>query len=247
MIFRSAGSTDVGRRRPHNEDAFLTDDELGLYVVGDGVGGNAKGEVASAESVEQAGALLGQALAQAPSRRSWPSRQARTREPGAAPAGERRAVGLLHGVRHGGAGSRAQGDVEHAVVAAVCGSTGFIAQVGDSRVYVVRGTECVQLTEDHTLVNFKLKLGLITPEEAANAPGQERDHPGGGSSGLRRGGHHQIAARDQAIGSCSARTVCMATWRTASWPRASTATVTRWRLSSSPWPTSGAAATTSRS
>src|SRR5499426_1154347 len=48
----SVGRTHVGRRRPHNEDAYLCDDELGLYIVCDGVGGNAKGEVASAESVE---------------------------------------------------------------------------------------------------------------------------------------------------------------------------------------------------
>src|SRR4029450_12974459 len=52
MIVRSAGITQVGRRRPHNEDAFLADDEMGLYVVCDGVGGNAKGEVASSESVD---------------------------------------------------------------------------------------------------------------------------------------------------------------------------------------------------
>jgi serine/threonine protein phosphatase PrpC len=48
----SYGKSDVGRRRPHNEDSLLFDDQLGLYVVADGVGGNAKGEVASAESVE---------------------------------------------------------------------------------------------------------------------------------------------------------------------------------------------------
>jgi protein phosphatase len=48
----SSGKSDVGRRRPHNEDSFLCDDDLGLYIVADGVGGNAKGEVASAESVE---------------------------------------------------------------------------------------------------------------------------------------------------------------------------------------------------
>src|SRR5919198_3634867 len=48
----SVGQTDVGRRRPHNEDSYLRDDELGLYIVCDGVGGNAKGEVASAESVD---------------------------------------------------------------------------------------------------------------------------------------------------------------------------------------------------
>jgi protein phosphatase len=48
----------------------------------------------------------------------------------------------------------------------------FIAQVGDSRVYLSRKGKCAQLTEDHTLVNFRLKLGLITPEEAANSPGK---------------------------------------------------------------------------
>src|SRR5256885_9343924 len=48
----SVGQTDVGRRRPHNEDSYLCDDDLGLYIVADGVGGNAKGEVASAESVD---------------------------------------------------------------------------------------------------------------------------------------------------------------------------------------------------
>src|SRR3989442_6976969 len=50
---RSYALTDVGRKRPQNEDAFLADDTLGLYVVADGVGGHAKGEVASAESVDQ--------------------------------------------------------------------------------------------------------------------------------------------------------------------------------------------------
>src|SRR6185436_16828567 len=50
---RSYALTDVGRKRPQNEDAFLADDTLGLYVVADGVGGHAKGEVASTESVEQ--------------------------------------------------------------------------------------------------------------------------------------------------------------------------------------------------
>jgi serine/threonine protein phosphatase PrpC len=44
--------------------------------------------------------------------------------------------------------------------------------VGDSRVYLARAGKVVQLTEDHTLVNFRLKLGLITPEEAASAPGK---------------------------------------------------------------------------
>jgi serine/threonine protein phosphatase PrpC len=54
----------------------------------------------------------------------------------------------------------------------ISAGTAFIAQVGDSRVYLTRGGKTSQLTEDHTLVNFRLKLGLITAEEAANSPGK---------------------------------------------------------------------------
>jgi protein phosphatase len=54
----------------------------------------------------------------------------------------------------------------------ISGDKAFIAQVGDSRVYLARKGKTVQLTEDHTLVNFRLKLGLITPEEAASSPGR---------------------------------------------------------------------------
>src|ERR1700683_4079317 len=46
------GLTDVGKRRASNEDAYFLDDRLGLYVVGDGMGGHAAGEVASQEAVE---------------------------------------------------------------------------------------------------------------------------------------------------------------------------------------------------
>src|SRR5262249_61677405 len=53
MRIISYGLSDVGRKRPHNEDAWLCDDQMGLYVVADGVGGHAKGEVASQESIEQ--------------------------------------------------------------------------------------------------------------------------------------------------------------------------------------------------
>ena len=56
--------------------------------------------------------------------------------------------------------------------ALVCGKSVFIGQVGDSRVYLFRDGSATQLTEDHTLINFRLKLGLITPEEAEHAPGK---------------------------------------------------------------------------
>ena len=52
MRTRHFGYTDTGRRRKHNEDAWLADEKLGLFVVCDGVGGRARGEVASEETVE---------------------------------------------------------------------------------------------------------------------------------------------------------------------------------------------------
>src|SRR5262245_26518802 len=53
MATRSAAKTDPGRKRTNNEDAFHCDDELGFYAVADGVGGHARGEVASREAIDQ--------------------------------------------------------------------------------------------------------------------------------------------------------------------------------------------------
>ncbi len=170
MKMRSVGRTDVGRRRPHNEDSLLVDDELGLYVVADGVGGNAKGEVASAESVDLV--------------HSWVKRWRKTLDTNVASPSEE-SVSLVRRMLESAVQSacymvfgmgqldpRQKGMSSTLSSLLVSGGSGFIAQVGDSRVYLCRGGKVVQLTEDHTLVNFRLKLGLITPEEAENAPGK---------------------------------------------------------------------------
>jgi hypothetical protein len=65
---RSFGATNVGRKRVTNEDAYLVDDEIGLYVVADGMGGHAAGEVASQEAVERSTAWSSKGCA--PCRRS---------------------------------------------------------------------------------------------------------------------------------------------------------------------------------
>jgi len=170
MRLHSSGQSDVGRRRPHNEDAFLCDDSLGLYIVCDGVGGNAKGEVASAESVDL---VL-----------SWVKRSHKTLEAFvAAPTEEnsnlvrrllenavQSACYMVFGM--GQLDPRQRGMSSTLSSLLVSASKAYIAQVGDSRVYLSRDGKTVQLTEDHTLVNFRLKLGLITPEEAASSPGK---------------------------------------------------------------------------
>jgi serine/threonine protein phosphatase PrpC len=170
MKLVSSGRTDVGRRRPHNEDAYLTDDELGLFVVCDGVGGNAKGEVASAESVELVHSWVKRWRKTLHAFESDPTAENENLVRRLLESAVQSACYMVFGMgeldpQHKGMSST--------LSALLCvGPVGFIAQVGDSRVYLLRGRQCVQLTEDHTLVNFRLKLGLITPEEAANAPGK---------------------------------------------------------------------------
>src|SRR3954454_4300955 len=166
----SIGRTDVGRRRPHNEDSYLCDDELGLYIVADGVGGNAKGEVASAESVDLVHSWVRRWRATLESHRASPTDESTGLVRRLLESAVQSACYMVFGM--GQIDPRQKGMSSTLSSLLVSGGIGFIAQVGDSRVYLARKGRVVQLTEDHTLVNFRLKLGLITPEEAANAPGK---------------------------------------------------------------------------
>jgi serine/threonine protein phosphatase PrpC len=160
---RSYGATDVGRRRQHNEDAYLCDDELGLWVVADGMGGHAAGEVASQEAIDTIFGMV--------------KRGKRTLELGAQFTEEkaRAARRMLEGAVQAATYmvfAIAELDPEKAgmgtTISAMLsvGNYGILAQVGDSRIYRVRSTSAEQLTEDHTMVAWQLKQGLITEEEA---------------------------------------------------------------------------------
>jgi serine/threonine protein phosphatase PrpC len=161
------GHTDVGLSREHNEDSHLADPDLGVFVVADGVGGRAKGEVASQETVE----LIWE----------WLKRnEALIREIASGNA-TARAGQLAHLVRGaiqnacymvhsmGQLDPEQRGMSTTASVFLVCGNVGIVGQVGDSRVYLARDGEVAQLTEDHTLINYQLKHGLITREQAATS------------------------------------------------------------------------------
>jgi serine/threonine protein phosphatase PrpC/CRP-like cAMP-binding protein len=157
-------ATDVGRMRDHNEDNFLVDKSLNLFVVADGMGGHAAGEVASAiavntmrDTVQQNKDLI------------------EAYKEGSQIAAPQDVINLLeHAVQKACAEiyekaqrekeKRGMGTTLSALL--VINNRGFIAHVGDSRIYLLRGGRVVQLTEDHSLVNELIKRGKMTREEA---------------------------------------------------------------------------------
>jgi serine/threonine protein phosphatase PrpC len=165
MRVRYFGHTDVGMKRSHNEDAFLADPDLGLFIVCDGVGGRARGEVASREAVDFIWEWV---------KREEPTLNAsreRSREPDVVAklcqimrGAIQNATYMVHSLGQLNPDHRGMSTTASAFL--VCGNLGVVGQVGDSRVYLSRDGQTSQLTEDHTLVNYQLKHGLISPEEA---------------------------------------------------------------------------------
>ena len=160
----------VGQRRTLNEDSYLADDELGLYVVADGVGGHAKGEVASAQAVEE---VYGYICANQPTIDAFvadPNDDNQFAVRRLLESGVQAACYMVFGMAE--LDPNRKGMSTTMSVLLVAQKLAVVAQVGDSRVYRLRNRAVDQLTEDHTLINYKLKHGLITPEEAENAPGK---------------------------------------------------------------------------
>ena len=164
----SYGESDVGRRRKANEDVFLADDELGLYIVADGMGGHAAGEVASREAVDTIWGMVKQGLASRPEL-TGPLDDARARTAcrlleGAIQA----ATYFVFAMAELDRDKSGMGTTISALLS--LGSYAITAQVGDSRIYRVRGDDTEQITEDHTLISWQLKQGLITPQQAKRSP-----------------------------------------------------------------------------
>lgn len=160
----------MGRKRRLNEDAFRVDDELGLYVVADGVGGHAKGEVASAEAVDQIFAFVKQGRAALNAFVAKPDAETQRHVRRLLESAVQSACYMVFGMAEMDPSQRGMSTTISALL--VSGSHAVIAQVGDSRVYRVRGGAAKQLTEDHTLVNYKLKQGLITEAQARTMKGK---------------------------------------------------------------------------
>lgn len=170
MILQSHGISDIGQRRKINEDSFLSDDGLGLYIVADGVGGHAKGEIASAQAVEEAHGFVNRNIATVDRCAREAGEENRFAVRRLVESAVQSACYMVFGLAEQDPSHRGMSTTMSALL--LVESFGVVAQVGDSRVYRLRSGSCEQLTEDHTLLNYKLKQGLITPEEAERSPGK---------------------------------------------------------------------------
>jgi serine/threonine protein phosphatase PrpC len=164
----SFGQTDIGRRRKQNEDSYLRNDELRLFIVADGMGGHAAGEVASAEAVDTIYGMVKRGIAslgdESEPLTEEKVSQARRIIEGAIQA----ATYMVYAISEVDAKKSGMGTTISA--AYIFKNVLITGQVGDSRIYRVRGDDVLQLTEDHTLVGWQIKQGLITEEEARVSP-----------------------------------------------------------------------------
>jgi protein phosphatase len=176
ILVHVLGRTDVGRTREHNEDSFLVADlttgsvseqaesvtyPLGprgaLFMVADGLGGAAAGEIASGMAVE----VVLQEL-----RRTWvsasgtnPDAFAHALKKACEAANARIYEYAMKNPDHRGLGTTA-------TIAGLLGDTLYLVQVGDSRAYIVRGGVAQQITKDQSLMQRLIEAGELTPEEA---------------------------------------------------------------------------------
>ena len=170
------GRTDVGRVRDHNEDSFLVADLtsdnaslqpevrthlLGshgsLFMVADGLGGAAAGEVASELAILTVHAELRAKWGAATERNA--ETFARTLKSAAESANSKI---FAYAVEH----PESRGLGTTATIAGLLGDTLYLAQVGDSRAYLVRNGVALQITKDQSLMQRLIEAGELTPEEA---------------------------------------------------------------------------------
>ena len=157
MNFTCAARTDVGVVRSGNEDSYLMLSDKGIFVVADGMGGHAAGEVASEMAVRiiarEVGALRGVDDTEA-------SRRLQSAIVAANEAIYERTL-AEHDKR--GMGTTA-------TVLVLMRGRYLIGQVGDSRAYLLRNGEFLQVTKDHSYVQEQVDAGLLTPDQARVHP-----------------------------------------------------------------------------
>ena len=170
LQIKAFGITDVGLKREGNEDSFSTEDDLGLFIIADGMGGHLAGDVASRIAVEIITKSYGK----------WLNNETREDELFGLPdhslttrgnyihSSIRLANRVIYEMAmeyeqyHGMGTTVVSLIVNHDLIIA--------ANVGDSRIYLVRDGRIERLSKDHTIVAEQMEMGMMTEEEAETSP-----------------------------------------------------------------------------
>jgi protein phosphatase len=170
MRLSQAGTSDVGRKRTHNEDAYLLLPEENLFCVADGMGGHASGEVAARIAVEEMAEFF--RMTGRDEDATWPYKL----DPARAYDENRLLTGVklanLRIFERAASDQRLRGMGTTIVAASFPrgGTQVMVGHVGDSRAYLLRGGGIRQITEDHSLLNDYKKSRALTPEEIEAFP-----------------------------------------------------------------------------
>jgi serine/threonine protein phosphatase PrpC len=167
MDLKAIGLTHVGRQRQHNEDAFLVADDAKLFLVADGMGGHAAGEIASRIAVDSISEFI---LHTKEDDGTWPHAydehfgRATNRLMAALRLANTR---VLEAMRKD---ARLRGMGTTVVACLADDSKISVAHVGDSRAYLIRNGELSRLTNDHSWVFEQVQAGMLTEAEAEKHP-----------------------------------------------------------------------------
>jgi protein phosphatase len=163
-----AGTTDVGRKRDHNEDFFFINESNNLFIVCDGMGGHAAGEVASKIATETVNSFIESTSKDEDI--TWPfefdeniSLNSNKLKTAIRLANQRVLFEIREKSEYRGMGTTI-------VCSIVDEEYAYVAHVGDSRVYLFRNESLTRLTRDHSWIDEQLHQGVITPEEARKHP-----------------------------------------------------------------------------
>ena len=163
-----SSATDVGRKRRHNEDAMLIDETHALFVVADGMGGHEGGEVASHKAIEIVSRHIARNYATLKENFDRKNAEDFARISSFLENVVSEASFEIHKIAEereirGGIGTTL-------TMLLVFENHGFVAHVGDSRLYLLRKGHLHQITEDHTLLQEHVRYGKLSPEEIADFP-----------------------------------------------------------------------------
>jgi serine/threonine protein phosphatase PrpC len=167
MDVKAFGLTHVGRQRQHNEDAFLVENDAHLFLVADGMGGHAAGEIASRIAVDSISEFI---LHTKEDDGTWPHaydehyRRSTNRLMAALRMANTR---VLEAMRKD---ARLRGMGTTVVAALADEEMVSVAHVGDSRAYLIRDGQLSRITNDHSWVFEQVQAGMLTEAEAEKHP-----------------------------------------------------------------------------